>query len=145
MYIAVLAQCNLTHRICLQHPIPLRWGILVLGACNTNGVGNRVIGESSPVTLPLPAPLAEVICTWSGQLPPKRHKNPTYSPRVFLGGVPWDITEASLIASFRPFGNLSVDWPGKEGKHNRHPPKGENGLVCGEGGGGGIPWCRTGG
>lgn len=66
----------------------------------------------------------EVICTWSGQLPPKRHKNPTYSPRVFLGGVPWDITEASLIAGFRPFGNLSVDWPGKEGKHNRHPPKG---------------------
>ena len=69
-------------------------------------------------------PSAEVICTWSGHLPPKRHKNPTYSPRIFLGGVPWDITEASLIAGFRPFGGLSVDWPGKEGKHNRHPPKG---------------------
>ena len=92
--------------------------------------------------LPVPAPLAEVICTWSGQLPPKRHKNPTYSPRVFLGGVPWDITEASLIAGFRPFGNLSVDWPGKEGKHNRHPPKGEKGPVCG-GGVGGVEWGKT--
>ena len=76
------------------------------------------VSISGPVSHP------EVICTWSGHLPPKRHKNPTYSPRIFLGGVPWDITEASLIAGFRPFGGLSVDWPGKEGKHNRHPPKG---------------------
>lgn len=90
-----------------------------------------------PHPLTPPAPIAEVICTWSGQLPPKRHKNPTYSPRVFLGGVPWDITEASLIAGFRPFGNLAVDWPGKEGKHNRHPPKGE-GRRLQEGRGGGV-------
>ena len=66
----------------------------------------------------------EVICTWSGQLPARRHKNPTFSPRVFLGGVPWDITEAALLAAFQPFGNLNIDWPGKDSKHNRHPPKG---------------------
>ena len=66
-----------------------------------------------------------VICTWSGQLPPRRYKNPTYSPRVFLGGVPWDTTEATLLQMFQPFGNLSVDWPGKDNKHNKHPPKGE--------------------
>ena len=66
-----------------------------------------------------------MICTWSGQLPPRRYKNPTYSPRVFLGGVPWDTTEATLLSLFQPFGNLSVDWPGKESKHNRHPPKGQ--------------------
>jgi hypothetical protein len=82
----------------------------------------RPLQQRVSVSGPLHQP--EVICTWSGQLPPKRHKNPTYSPRIFLGGVPWDITEASLVAAFRPFGNLSVDWPGKEGKHNRHPPKG---------------------
>ena len=65
-----------------------------------------------------------VICTWSGQLPTRRHNNPTYSPRVFLGGVPWDTTEATLLALFQPFGSLNIDWPGKENKHNRHPPKG---------------------
>lgn len=67
---------------------------------------------------------SDVICTWSGQLPARRHKNPTYSPRVFLGGVPWDITETALLATFQPCGNLTVDWPGKDSKHNRHPPKG---------------------
>lgn len=68
---------------------------------------------------------SDVICTWSGQLPPRRHKNPTYSPRVFLGGVPWDITETALLATFQPCGNLTVDWPGKDSKHSRHPPKGQ--------------------
>lgn len=78
----------------------------------------------------------EVICTWSGQLPPRRHKNPTYSPRVFLGGVPWDITEAALLQSFQPFGNLIVDWPGKDSKHSRHPPKGRERRKESEGDGG---------
>jgi len=31
--------------------------------------------------------------TWSGQLPPRNYKNPIYSNKIFLGGVPWDITE----------------------------------------------------
>ena len=83
----------------------------------------------------------DVVCTWSGQLPPRRHKNPTYSPRVFLGGVPWDITEAVLLQTFQVFGALTVDWPGKDNKHNRHPPKGVTLCVCecewGGGGGGG--------
>ena len=68
----------------------------------------------------------EVVCTWSGQLPARRHKNPTFSPRVFLGGVPWDITEAGLLQTFQVFGNLVIDWPGKDSKHNRHPPKGRS-------------------
>ncbi|XP_066924316.1 cytoplasmic polyadenylation element-binding protein-like isoform X2 [Clytia hemisphaerica] len=62
--------------------------------------------------------------TWSGHLPPKIYKNPIYSNKVFLGGVPWDITEAGLQQAFRPFGALSIEWPGKDGKHSRHPPKG---------------------
>lgn len=37
--------------------------------------------------------MIEPSCTWSGQLPAKKHCNPTYSCKVFLGGVPWDITE----------------------------------------------------
>ena len=34
----------------------------------------------------------EARCTWSGILPPKNLNNPIYSCKVFLGGVPWDIT-----------------------------------------------------
>ncbi|XP_065668478.1 uncharacterized protein LOC101241841 [Hydra vulgaris] len=66
----------------------------------------------------------EVSYTWSGHLPPKIYKNLVYSNKVFLGGVPWDITEAGLQQTFRPFGTVSIEWPGKDGKHSRHPPKG---------------------
>ncbi|KAJ7998318.1 hypothetical protein DPEC_G00221450 [Dallia pectoralis] len=62
--------------------------------------------------------------TWSGQLPPRNYQNPVYSCKVFLGGVPWDVTEASLINTFSVYGPLSVEWPGKDGKHPRCPPKG---------------------
>ncbi|XP_070536883.1 cytoplasmic polyadenylation element-binding protein 1-like isoform X1 [Ptychodera flava] len=62
--------------------------------------------------------------TWCGQLPVKHHSNPTYSCKVFLGGVPWDITEAGLQNAFKPFGNVKIEWPGKDGKHPRYPPKG---------------------
>lgn len=85
---------------------------------------------------------------------------------MFLGGVPWDITEgimllalfwvqagtvetpkgrtidksdhttetkfvclvlytASLLLSFKTFGNVKIEWPGKaDGRHLHHPPKG---------------------
>ncbi|XP_046569926.1 cytoplasmic polyadenylation element-binding protein-like isoform X1 [Haliotis rubra] len=61
------------------------------------------------------AAVSEASCTWSGPLPPRNHKNPTYSPKVFLGGVPWDITEAGLQAAFNKFGSLKIEWPGKDG------------------------------
>ncbi|XP_078541110.1 cytoplasmic polyadenylation element-binding protein 1 isoform X4 [Lissotriton helveticus] len=75
------------------------------------------------------AAVNEATCTWSGQLPPRNYKNPVYSCKVFLGGVPWDITETGLINTFRVFGSLSVEWPGKDGKHPRCPPKGYVYLV----------------
>jgi len=82
-----------------------------------------------------------VISTWSGQLPPRIHKNATYSVKVlfltsfweeafttilsvllksvcafkvFLGGVPWDVTEAPLVNAFKPFGNVIIEWPPKK-------------------------------
>ncbi|CAG2198175.1 CPEB [Mytilus edulis] len=66
------------------------------------------------------AAMCEASCTWSGQLPPRNHKNPTYSCKVFLGGVPWDITEcmytyAGLQTSFGKFGAFKIEWPGKDG------------------------------
>ncbi|XP_034015946.1 cytoplasmic polyadenylation element-binding protein 1-like isoform X4 [Thalassophryne amazonica] len=75
------------------------------------------------------AAVNEATFTWSGQLPPRNNKNPLYSCKVFLGGVPWDITEAGLINTFSSYGPLSVEWPGKDGKHPRCPPKGYVYLV----------------
>ncbi|XP_078576909.1 cytoplasmic polyadenylation element-binding protein 1-like isoform X1 [Branchiostoma floridae x Branchiostoma japonicum] len=69
------------------------------------------------------AAMCEPTCTWSGQLPMRQHKCPIYSPKVFLGGVPWDITEVGLQAAFKPFGPIKVEWPGKDNKHPRYPPK----------------------
>ncbi|CAL9702256.1 unnamed protein product [Knipowitschia caucasica] len=70
------------------------------------------------------AAVNEATFTWSGQLPPRNNKDPLFSCKVFLGGVPWDITESGLIATFSSYGPLSVEWPGKDGKHPRCPPKG---------------------
>ncbi|CAH1788251.1 unnamed protein product [Owenia fusiformis] len=70
------------------------------------------------------AAVYEATCTWSGQLPPKAYKNPTYSCKVFLGGVPWDITETALSNIFKVFGPMRIEWPEKDHKHPRNPPKG---------------------
>ncbi|KAM9825052.1 cytoplasmic polyadenylation element-binding protein 1-like isoform 2-T2 [Syngnathus typhle] len=75
------------------------------------------------------AAVNEATFTWSGQLPPRNNKDPLYSCKVFLGGVPWDITEAGLINTFSGYGPLTVEWPGKDGKHPRCPPKGYVYLV----------------
>ena len=42
--------------------------------------------------------------------------------KVFLGGVPWDVTEEALRETFVHFGHIQVEWPGKENQAN--PPKG---------------------
>ncbi|RUS78939.1 hypothetical protein EGW08_013317 [Elysia chlorotica] len=61
------------------------------------------------------AAVSEATCAWSGHLPPRNHKNPVYSCKIFLGGVPWDITESGLQAAFNKHGHLKVEWPGKDG------------------------------
>ena len=66
--------------------------------------------------------LYDATCTWSGQLPPRHHQNPLYSAKVFLGGVPWDITEKCLLNAFKPFGSIRIEWPGKGSSPS--PPKG---------------------
>jgi len=68
------------------------------------------------------ASLYDATCTWSGQLPPRQHQNPLYSSKVFLGGVPWDITEKCLLNAFKPFGSIRIEWPGKGSSPS--PPKG---------------------
>jgi len=60
--------------------------------------------------------------TWSGQLPKIVHSSPNYSCKVFLGGVPWDITEDGLIMAFSQFGPVKIEWPGTS--TNMNQPKG---------------------
>ncbi|XP_071941320.1 cytoplasmic polyadenylation element-binding protein 1-like [Antedon mediterranea] len=74
------------------------------------------------------AALCNPMLAWTGQLPPKQCKNPSYSCKVFIGGVPWDITEAGLVAAFSQFGNVRVDWPGKE-DNSKSMPKGHVYIV----------------
>jgi len=57
---------------------------------------------------------AEPRCTWSGQLPYRKIQNPVYSPKVFLGGVPWDITDQQISEAFKAFGIVRVQWPARE-------------------------------
>lgn len=44
---------------------------------------------------------------------------------MFLGGVPWDITDADLMAAFGRFGNLRIEWPGVHDKSSTQRPKGK--------------------
>ncbi|KAK3577374.1 hypothetical protein CHS0354_008471 [Potamilus streckersoni] len=62
------------------------------------------------------AAMCEASCTWSGQLPSRNYKGSViYSCKVFLGGVPWDITETGLQTAFNKFGNFKIEWPGRDG------------------------------
>ncbi|XP_059485114.1 cytoplasmic polyadenylation element-binding protein 1 isoform X2 [Neocloeon triangulifer] len=60
------------------------------------------------------AQVHEATVSWSGTLPPRVHSNPIYSCKVFLGGIPWDISESILISAFEQFGPVKVEWPGRE-------------------------------
>lgn len=63
------------------------------------------------------ASFSEPTYTWSGQLPNRSYKNPVYSCKVFLGGVPWDVSEQGIIDTFGRFGSLRVQWPGRDVRH----------------------------
>jgi len=53
--------------------------------------------------------------TWSGQLPRRiRTKTPVYSCKVFLGGIPYDLTDSDLHCTFAQFGHIQIQWPGKD-------------------------------
>lgn len=50
---------------------------------------------------------------WSGDVPPRNYTNPKFSLKIFVGGVPWDIDETTLLDAFRPYGMCHVEWPNK--------------------------------
>ncbi|CAH0552714.1 unnamed protein product [Brassicogethes aeneus] len=69
------------------------------------------------------ASVYDATCTWSGILPPRSVGKPAgYSSKVFLGGVPWDISEQLLMQTFKQFGQIRVEWPGKDKQASQ--PKG---------------------
>lgn len=43
-----------------------------------------------------------------------------YSTKVFLGGVPWDMTNEDMLEVFRPFGVEAIHRPGKEVRLSRN-------------------------
>lgn len=72
---------------------------------------------------PPPSPHTDPpLCTWTGRLPTRVLRNPTFSSKIFLGGVPWDVTESSLAQAFKQFGPIRIEWPGKDSSPS--PPKG---------------------
>ena len=53
--------------------------------------------------------MSEASCTWSGKIPQKNYRSPaSFSCKVFLGGVPWDITEGTCCGGVSPGTSLKV-------------------------------------
>ena len=42
------------------------------------------------------------------------------SSKVFLGGLPWDITEEELLETFHSFGAVTIEWPNKDHVERAH-------------------------
>ncbi|OWA50021.1 Cytoplasmic polyadenylation element-binding protein 1 [Hypsibius exemplaris] len=63
---------------------------------------------------------ATAAAIWSGVLPPRNTKGSAFSCKVFLGGVPWDITEADLQQAFGLFGNPKIEWPASHDQSSRN-------------------------
>lgn len=49
----------------------------------------------------------------------KSQRSVTYSVKVFLGGVLWDMTNEDMLEAFRQFGVVAVQRPGKEVRPSR--------------------------
>ncbi|VDD93804.1 unnamed protein product [Enterobius vermicularis] len=56
---------------------------------------------------------AAIPVVWEGELPARNYVNPVFSRKVFIGGVPWDITEMDLWNAFREYGIGTIEWPKK--------------------------------
>ncbi|XP_026290642.1 cytoplasmic polyadenylation element-binding protein 1 isoform X3 [Frankliniella occidentalis] len=72
----------------------------------------------------------DATCTWSKTLPPKSFEVPSFSVKVFLGGVPWDITEPMLAHELRQFGMVRVERTVSK-QPGLPPPKGYAYIIMG--------------
>lgn len=92
---------------------------LLIEGDNKSGPNNvNTAIESAAKKYRCAAQISEATCCWKGKLPPKQYKTPiVYSTKVFVGGLPWDITEEDIIKEFGVFGLCRVEWTNKE-KYN---------------------------
>lgn len=80
---------------------------------HTGGINSAV--ETAAKKYRCAAQISEATCCWKGKLPPKQYKTPiVYSTKVFVGGLPWDITEEDIVKEFGVFGPCRVEWTNKE-------------------------------
>lgn len=90
---------------------------------NAHGFGNHYQQQRLRGQVAVPSTFDSLLpsgCIWSGELPPRNYSNPTFSSKIFVGGVPWDITETALIDAFSPYGACRVEWPSKEVRSYSH-------------------------
>jgi len=81
--------------------------------------GNVALGTGVPAVSPRSLNLVGVAGAGSMD-----GNNERFSRKVFVGGLPPDIDEEEITASFRRFGPLVVDWPHKAESKSYFPPKG---------------------
>lgn len=94
-------------------------GGFIANSSDTSHLGTQVNDQSeyrSNDQSELETRLAEVIST--------ADIKGRFSRKVFVGGLPPDIDEEEIKASFRRFGSLIVDWPHKAESKSYFPPKG---------------------
>lgn len=85
----------------------------LLTSVNQAGINSAV--ETAAKKYRCAAQISEATCCWKGKLPPKQYKTPiVYSTKVFVGGLPWDITEEDIVKEFGVFGPCRVEWTNKE-------------------------------
>jgi cytoplasmic polyadenylation element-binding protein len=90
-------------------------GNMSQNATTTLGPNINVAIESAAKKYRCAAQISEASCCWKGKLPPKQYKTPiVYSTKVFVGGLPWDITEEDILKEFGVFGPCRVEWTNKE-------------------------------
>lgn len=86
---------------------------------HTGGINSAV--ETAAKKYRCAAQISEATCCWKGKLPPKQYKTPiVYSTKVFVGGLPWDITEEDIVKEFGVFGPCRVEWTNKEKFNMNH-------------------------
>lgn len=86
---------------------------LITVASQNGGINSAV--ETAAKKYRCAAQVSEATCCWKGKLPPKQYKTPiVYSTKVFVGGLPWDITEDDIVKEFGCFGPCRVEWTNKE-------------------------------
>ncbi|XP_044741023.1 cytoplasmic polyadenylation element-binding protein 2 isoform X2 [Chrysoperla carnea] len=105
-----------------------------LGALQGNIIGGKStfgLDDQAGVLLEEPGHLVDPAAPQSLSSPsrssphsPGSEGGERFSRKVFVGGLPPDIDEDEITASFRRFGPLVVDWPHKAESKSYFPPKG---------------------